>query len=131
MRKALLIVTALTVALALTGVASAAEPTSQPAHKQVKGANPYKGLSLTKEQKTQIRTIRKQAKTDMAKAPTPEDKARIRQAADEKIRQSVLTDKQREQLANNEKLEPKGGAEGRHKGKHHEGPAGEPAGANH
>jgi Spy/CpxP family protein refolding chaperone len=128
MRKTLLAILASTVALALAVVVSAAEPTSQPTHRQLKGGNPYKGLDLTREQKAQIKEIRKQAKNDMARAVTVDDKASIRKAADEKIRQIVLTDKQREQLAKNESLESKAAAEGKHEGKHHKGPAGESTG---
>jgi hypothetical protein len=116
MRKTLLVVLVLGVALAFTGVVSAAESTSQPALKQVKKEDPYKGLDLTREQKKQIKSIHLQAKTDADKAVTVEEKGKIRKAADEKIRQTVLTEKQREQLAKNEKIEPKTAATGtRHK----------------
>ncbi len=106
MRKVLLIVAAWMVGLVFTGVAKA-EQTTQPAHKEAKDGkqakHEFKGLDLTKAQKEQIAAIRKQAKTDAAKATTKEEKEKIHKAANEKIIAEVLTDKQRKQLEENEK----------------------------
>jgi Spy/CpxP family protein refolding chaperone len=139
MRKALLVVAALMVAVVFTGVVraeQAAAPTQKEAKdvkdvKDGKQARPeFKKLDLSKQQKEQIAAIRKQAKADAEKATTKEDKEKIHKAANLKIRTEVLTDKQRKQLEDMEKAEKaeKATNETRHEGMHHMAPASAPAG---
>ncbi len=130
MRKALLMAVAVAVALAFTGMVSAAEQTGQPAPKagtetkaeakaEAKHESVYLKLTdLTDKQKDEIKAIEKQAAVDADKATTKEDKQKVWKAADEKIRTKVLTEKQVKEL--NEL-----------QAKHHKGASSEPAGAKH
>lgn len=135
MRKTLLMVVALAVALCFTGVVRAeqAAPAQKDAKvaKDGKGAHPLKDLKdLTDKQKEEIKAIQKQAKADAEKVATPEEKTKIFKAAHEKIVKEVLTDKQRQELQDNIKADKpdKGVREARHEGKQHKAPSSQPTG---
>lgn len=60
-------------------------------------ARPMAGLKLTAEQKEQMKSIRESATEEMKQAKTPAEKAEVRKATAEKIR-DVLTEEQRAQI---------------------------------
>jgi Spy/CpxP family protein refolding chaperone len=75
----------------LTASQALAQATSKPAAKAHAGAGPFSKLDLTADQKAQIKSILEQAKKDAQAATDRADKAKIRKAAFEKIKTSVLT----------------------------------------
>src|SRR5664280_2191373 len=82
----------------LTASQAMAQATSQPAAKAHAGAGPFSQLDLTADQKAQIKTILEQAHKDAQAATDKADKTKIRKAAFEKIKTSVLTGDQVKKL---------------------------------
>jgi Spy/CpxP family protein refolding chaperone len=58
----------------------------------------FKSLNLTDDQKTQVKAIMQQARTDAQNATDPQAKREIHKAAFQKVKDTVLTDAQRAQL---------------------------------
>ena len=96
----------------LTAGKAMAQETSKPAAKAHAGTGPFAKLDLTADQKTQIKTILEQAHKDAQAATDKADKAKIRKAAFEKIKTSVLTADQVKKLEAMRAAHP-GGMQGR------------------
>lgn len=90
---ALVLIAGLTV-----GKAMAAGSDSKPAVEKRAEQGPFAKLSLTDDQKAKAKEIMQQARKDAQVATDKAEKRKIMQAAREKIRDTVLTDAQREQL---------------------------------
>ena len=101
MTRALLTVSiSLLLVIGLTAGLAQAQATSQPAAKAHQGHDgPFAGLNLTADQKTQIKAILEQAHKDAKAVTDKADKAKIRKAAFDKIKTTVLTPDQVKKLA--------------------------------
>lgn len=99
MRRFLISTIAAMIGLSFCGVVLAAEgPTSQPVRKH-HCALMCKTLNLTDAQKAQIKEIFTTARADAQKATDKDAKRAIWKAAVEKVKTTVLTDEQRQKLA--------------------------------
>ena len=100
MTRALLTVSiSLLLVIGLTAGLAQAQATSQPAAKAHQGHDgPFASLNLTADQKTQIKAILEQAHKDAKAVTDKADKAKIRKAAFDKIKTTVLTPDQVKQL---------------------------------
>lgn len=97
--RAMVVALAAAVALASAGnVFAKASTDTQPAPKVHKIDKSLKALHLTEKQTAEVKTIQDQAKKDLAKAKTKQEKAEIHKAAYDKIRTTVLTETQRKQF---------------------------------
>jgi Spy/CpxP family protein refolding chaperone len=82
----------------LTASKAMADSTSQPAAKSHGDGGPFSKLDQTADQKAQVKAILEQAHKDAQAATDKADKAKIRQAAFEKIKTTVLTADQQKKL---------------------------------
>jgi Spy/CpxP family protein refolding chaperone len=83
----------------LTASKAMAQATSQPGARAHGGQGPLSKLDLTADQKAQVKAILEQMHKDVQAATDKADKAKIRKAAFEKIKTSILTADQLKKLA--------------------------------
>ncbi len=86
-------------AVTLAGTTFAQAPTATAPSPQARRHAVLKALDLTADQKAQVKAILQQARTEAQSATDMQARHLIRQAAFQKIRETVLTDQQRTKMA--------------------------------